>query len=293
MRVAADGLSFSVGDLTVHRIVELVAPFRKAVTLIPELTPELLDENRGWMGSSLDANDFFVITFQSHIVRTPHHTILVDGCIGNDKQRHVPDWHMKSDGTWMRALAAAGLSVEDIDYVMCTHMHGDHVGWNTRLVNGEWVPTFPNARYVFTSKELECAQADEGVQKAGYQDSVLPILRANRAEIVDHDFQLGDHMRILPTPGHTAGHVALCFGRKSDEAVMTGDLIHVPLQARYPELSFSNDYDPKLSGATRRAFLERYCNTQTVCCTAHFPAPSFGRIKQWGEGYRLDRLENF
>jgi glyoxylase-like metal-dependent hydrolase (beta-lactamase superfamily II) len=102
---------------------------------------------------ALDPDDVFKLCFQSYIVETPHHTLLVDSCLGNDKPRPRPEWHMKSDDTFLRALASAGFSVEDIDYVMCTHLHVDHVGWNTRLLNGEWVPTFPNARYVFAHDE--------------------------------------------------------------------------------------------------------------------------------------------
>lgn len=283
-------LNFSVGDMTVHRIVELEAPFLPALEMLPALTPQLLDENRSWLQpDSLDANDVFNLCYQTYVVRTPHHTILVDSCLGNDKQRPRPEWHLKTDDTYMRALAAAGLSVDDIDFVMCTHLHGDHVGWNTQLVNGEWVPTFPKARYVFSEREMASAVvADSVSSNAAYRDSVLPIVQRGRAELVGEDFQLGDHVRILSTPGHTDGHVSVCFGKKQDDVVMTGDLIHVPLQARYPELSFVRDKDPVLAATTRRAFLERYCGTPTLCCTAHFPSPSAGRVVRWGDGYRLD-----
>lgn len=286
-------LNFSVGDMTVHRIVEFDAPFLPALEMLPALTLELLEENRSWLQPhSLGPGDVFNLCYQSYVVRTPHHTILVDSCMGNDKHRPRPEWHMRSDDNYMRALAAAGLSVKDIDFVMCTHLHSDHVGWNTRLVNGEWVPTFPNARYVFSQRELAATvAADSKVTNAAYQDSVLPIVRAGRAELVADDYQVGDHVRVLPTPGHTDGHVSFCFGKKQDEVVMTGDLIHVPLQMRYPELSFARDKDPVLAATTRRAFLERYCDTPTLCCTAHFPSPSAGRIKRWGDGYRMEHLD--
>lgn len=285
-------LKFTVGDMTIQRIVELDAPFIPALDMLPALTPELLEENRSWLQPhSLGAGDVFNLCYQSYIVRTPHHTILVDSCLGNDKPRARPEWHMKTDDNWMRALAGAGLTVQDIDFVMCTHLHGDHTGWNTRLVNGEWVPTFPNARYVFSQRELAATEAaHKQMENPSYQDSVLPIVRAGKAELVADDYQLGDHVRILPTPGHTEGHVAFCFGKKQDEAVVTGDLIHVPLQMRYPELSFARDRDPVLAASTRRAFLERYCDSPTLCCTSHFPSPSAGRVKRWGDGYRLEHL---
>jgi glyoxylase-like metal-dependent hydrolase (beta-lactamase superfamily II) len=285
--------TFQVGHLTVHRIVELDAPFEPALDMLPALTPELLEENRSWLQpDSLDANDVFILCYQSYVVRTPHHTILVDSCLGNEKHRPRPEWHMKSDNRYMRALAAAGLSVNDIDFVMCTHMHGDHVGWNTQLLNGEWVPTFPHARYVFGQRELMGTKAAHHIKaNPVYADSVLPIVRAGRADLITDDFQIGDHVRILPTPGHTEGHMSICFGKERDEVVMTGDLIHVPLQTRYPELSFSRDQDPAQAAITRRAFLERYCDTPTLCCTAHFPSPSAGRVRSWGNGYRLERVD--
>jgi len=285
--------TFSVGDLTVHRLVEMVEPYGRALELMPALTPALLEENRHWLEPlSLAPGDYFNLTMQAYVVRTPHHTILVDSCLGNDKPRTHAPWNMKSDDNFMRALAAVGLTVEDIDYVMCTHLHSDHVGWNTRLVNGRWVPTFPNARYVFGQREYASMQERYAVDRyAAYADSVLPIVEAGRADLVADDYHLGDHVRILPTPGHTAGHVAFCLGKQRDDVVVSGDLIHVPLQMRYPELTFGRPKDAAQAAATCRTFLERFCDTPTVCCTAHFPAPSVGRIKRWGRGYRMENLE--
>jgi len=286
-------MKFQVGDLTVHRIVELDAPFLPALEMLPDLTPERLHENRAWLQPhSLDENDSFILCYQSYVIQTPHHTILVDSCLGNDKPRPRPEWDMKSDDRYLRALSHAGFSVDDIDFVMCTHLHGDHVGWNTRLVGGEWVPTFPNARYVFGEKEqATAAAAHQVIHNATYADSVLPVILAGRADIVNADHQIGDHLRILPTPGHTEGHLSFCFGKKADDVVLTGDLIHVPLQTRYPELSFARDKDPGQAAVTRRAFLERYCDTSTLCCTAHFPSLSVGRITRWGDGYRLQDID--
>ena len=138
--------SFTAGDLTIHRIIEQETTFLPALDMLPGLTPEMLAENRPWMqqAGAIDTDDVLILCFQSYIVKTPHHTILVDSCIGNDKPRPLrPKWNMKTDNTYMRALAASGVSVDDIDFVMCTHLHVDHVGWNTRLQNGRWVPRFP------------------------------------------------------------------------------------------------------------------------------------------------------
>jgi glyoxylase-like metal-dependent hydrolase (beta-lactamase superfamily II) len=286
-------LKFEVGDLTIHRVIEEETTFLPALELLPALTPELLAENRAWMrkAGAMDASDVLILCFQSYIVKTPHHTILVDSCLGNDKPRPRPQWNMKTGDTYLRALAASGFSVGDIDFVMCTHLHTDHVGWNTRLEGDRWVPTFPNARYVFA--ETEFAYWNEQHAKTPvppFGDSVLPIVEANKADIVRNDFVIGDHVRILPTPGHTPGHVAFTFGRGRDDAVISGDLMHSPLQTRYPGMSVKFDVDQAAAATTRRSFLERYCDTDTLCCTAHFPSPSTGRIRRWGNGFSCEAV---
>ena len=287
-------LKFNVGDFTVHRIIEQETTFLQANDALPTLTPELLAENRGWLQKTgaLDANDTLILCFQSYIIKTPHHTILIDSCIGNDKPRPLrPKWNMKTDDAYMRALAVSGFSVGDIDFVMCTHLHVDHVGWNTRLVNGRWVPTFPNARYVFGKSEFDYwSKENAKAEVAPFADSVLPVVEANKAEIVRNDFTIGDHVRILPTPGHTPGHVAFTFGRGKDDAVFAGDLMHSPLQTHYPELSAKFDVDQAAAAATRRSFLERYCDTDTLCCTAHFPSPSTGKIRRHGNGFSCEAV---
>jgi glyoxylase-like metal-dependent hydrolase (beta-lactamase superfamily II) len=287
-------LKFSVGDLNIHRVIEQEFAFVPALEFIPALTPEVLAENRSWMreANALDDNDTLVVCFQSYVVKTPHHTILIDSCIGNDKPRpQRPKWNMKTDDTYLRALNAAGVSVDDIDFVMCTHLHVDHVGWNTRLENGRWVPTFPKARYVFAKTEFDYwseTHAKTPVPAIG--DSVMPIVEAKRHEVVGDEHAIGDHVRILPTPGHTPGHSAFRLGRGKDDAVFSGDLVHSPIQALYPEMSMKFDVDQAAAAKTRRSFLERYCDTDTLCCTAHFPSPSVGRIKRKGNGFSCEAV---
>jgi len=283
------GLKLTVSDITIHRIIEQETTFLPALDLFPALTPDLLAENRPWMqkDGALDAEDLLVLCFQSYIVETPHHTILIDSCIGNHKPRPLrPKWNMKTDETYMRALAAAGFSVIDIDFVVCTHLHVDHVGWNTRLDGGRWVPTFPNARYIFGKSEFDYwTEQHAKALVPAFDDSVLPVVEAHRADIVLSDYQIGDHLRILPTPGHTPGHVALAFGCGKDDAVFSGDLMHSPLQTRHPDLSAKFDVDQAQAAVTRRNFLERYCDTDTLCCTAHFPSPSTGKVRRLGDGF--------
>ena len=282
-------LTFSVGDLTIHRVIEQETSFVPALEMLPGLTPEVLAENRSWMrqARALDQQDVLLLCFQSYVVKTPHHTILIDSCIGNDKPRpNRAKWNMKTDDTYLRALNAAGVSVDDIDFVMCTHLHVDHVGWNTRLENGRWVPTFPKAHYVFAKQEFDYwTEQNAKAEVPPFADSVLPVVEANRHELVGNDHQIGDHVRILPMPGHTPGHIAIAMGRGKDDAVFSGDLMHSPLQTLYPELSIKFDVDPAAAATTRRGFLERYCDTDTLCCTAHFPSPSVGKIKRKGNAF--------
>lgn len=287
-------IAFESGDLTIHRVVEQEMAFLPALMLLPGLNPEVLAENREWLRSAnaIDHDDAIMVCFQSYVVKTPDHTILIDSCIGNDKPRpQMPKWDMKADDTYMRGLAQAGVAVEEIDYVMCTHLHADHVGWNTRLENGRWIPTFPKARYVFTKTEFDhWTSVHAKTPVPAMTDSVMPVVEAKRFEIVDDEHEIGDHLRILPTPGHTPGHSAFRLGRGKDDAVFAGDLIHSPLQALYPELSMKFDIDQLLAAKTRRAFLERYCDTETLCCTAHFPTPSVGRIRRKGSGFLCESV---
>src|SRR5262249_17685860 len=263
-------------------VVEQQGPFMEMMKFFPSLGKEQLHENRSWLQPEfVDREDRLVICVQSFLVKTPHHNILIDTCVGNHKPRPArPAWHMMNSDRFEKALKAAGISVDDIDYVMCTHLHADHVGWNTRLENGRWVPTFPNARYLFSRREYSY-WAEEHTKNHidAIADSVLPIVEAKKADLVSSEFALDDHVRLAPTPGHTPDHFAVCRGRGGDAAVLTGDLIHSPLQARYPELVMRVDYDPAQATATRRNFLERYCDTATLCCTMHFPSPSVGHIK--------------
>ncbi len=283
--------TFQLGDLTIHRIIEEETPLFEPLSFFPTLTPDTLEANRHWLQpAALDpASGLIRLCIQSYVVRTPHHTVLVDSCVGNHKPRPGrPFWHMKTDDTWTRNLAAAGLGVADIDMVLCTHLHVDHVGWNTRLQDGRWVPTFPNARYLFGRAELAHWSAEHArIPNPVLEDSVLPILEAGRADLVEAGHAVGDHLRLAPTPGHTPGHFAVELGLGATTAVLTGDLIHSPLQARYPELSMRADSDPALAATTRRRFLDCHCDTGRLVCTAHFPSPSVGHVTRWGDGFRF------
>jgi glyoxylase-like metal-dependent hydrolase (beta-lactamase superfamily II) len=286
--------TFSVGDLTIHRVIESEAPLFDPLTFFPTLSREVLDENRSWLEPAYidPASGQLMLCIQSYIVRTKHHNILIDSCVGNQKDRtNYPFWHRMESDRYERNLAATGLTVNDIDYCMCTHMHVDHVGWNTRLENGRWIPTFPKARYVFADRELafwtEKERTDPGKQP-WIADSVLPIVAAGRQEIVASAHQLSDVVQLIPTPGHTIDHYSVLVGKPGADAVIGGDMIHSPIQARYPELCMRADYDRQQSGETRRALFSRLCDTSTLLCTGHFPSPSKGLLTRWGDGFRFN-----
>ncbi len=278
-------MKWRIGEATVTKIVELEVTGGSRF-ILPQATPDAVLPI-GWLQPDFaDERGRLKMSIHALVVETPSRRIIVDTCIGNDKEnRRIPTWN-KLQTSFLADLGAAGYARETIDTVICTHLHVDHVGWNTRLQNGRWVPTFPNARYVFAKTEFDYwTEQHAKTEVAPFGDSVLPIVEADKADIVRHDYEIGDHARILPTPGHTPGHAAFTFGRGRDDAVVSGDLMHSPLQARYPELSAKFDVDQAQAATTRRHFLERYCDTDTLCCTAHFPSPSAGKIRRWGDGF--------
>jgi glyoxylase-like metal-dependent hydrolase (beta-lactamase superfamily II) len=294
--MAAEPLTMlRLGEVTITAIVEDQQPLFAPLDFFPGLTAERLAENRAWLEASgaLDAaSGKLVLAMQSWLVRTPHHTILIDTCVGNDKNRPGRAmWHQLKGERYMAGLKAAGLTPDQIDCVLCTHLHVDHVGWNTRLENGRWVPTFPNARYVFSKAEHDHWAAENAREEIPhFADSVLPIVAAGRADMVANTHEVSDLVRLMPTPGHTPDHVAVRIGKPGADAIATGDLIHSPLQARYPEQGMRADFDAAEGGRTRRAFLEGCCDASTILCFAHFPTPSTGRVKRWGEGFKVEAL---
>jgi glyoxylase-like metal-dependent hydrolase (beta-lactamase superfamily II) len=283
-----------LGDTTIHRVVEQEGAWFDAFTFFPGLAKVLYEENRSWLEPRYFQEAKIVLCVQSYLVRTPHHNILVDSCVGNHKQRPArPMWNNMSSDRYEKNLAATGVDVNDIDYVMCTHLHVDHVGWNTRLENGRWVPTFSKAKYLFADRELEywTERNKEDSSKCPWvADSVLPIVEAKRHELVKSDHMLNDLVRLIPTPDHTIDHFSVQVGKAGHDAVITGDMIHSPLQARYPELGMFADYNSEQSGKTRRELFSRLCDSPTLMCMAHFPSPSIGRIKRWGEGFKVEDI---
>lgn len=277
----------AIGGIEVRRIIEMEGPFLPPAEMFADATAEAVAPHRHWLEPrSLGPVDgCLVLAVQSFVLRTRHHTILVDTCIGNDKTvEWHPPWHRRSDMTWLRNLKANGLTPANIDFVMCTHLHIDHCGWNTSLIDGRWQPTFPNARYLFARREVEAAEQAGG---ATFAENVLPILDAGRAELVEDDFELDDEVRLEPTPGHTPGHVAVRLTSAGDKGVITGDLMHSPLQCAHPDWGYVYDALPDVARRTRRRFLETHCGEGTLVLASHFPSPSIGNFVQAPENFRF------
>src|SRR5437667_8364261 len=217
-------VQIQIGSSIVQRIVEQEAPFFDALQFFPTLTSEILAENRAWLRPTfLDAEDRLVLCIQSYLVQTPHHNILIDTCVGNHKPRPArPFWNMMKSDRFEKGLAATGVGINDIDFVMCTHLHVDHVGWNTRLENGRWVPTFPKAKYLMADRELAFWTQKEKDDPSGVPwitDSVLPIVAAKRAQIVKSDCAFNESIQFIPTPGHTIDHYSVLVGRAGQDAL--------------------------------------------------------------------------
>jgi glyoxylase-like metal-dependent hydrolase (beta-lactamase superfamily II) len=282
-----------IGDFEVRRIAEFEGPFIAPADFFPDFDPDVLRENPDLAGPRLidAASGRLVFSFHSFVVDTGRHTILIDSCLGNDKERPArPQFH-RLRTPYLADLAAAGVRPEQVDYVMCTHLHWDHVGWNTRLVDGSWVPTFPNARYVMARREFEHWQ---GVQQRGedtphrtaFEDSVLPVVRTGQSLLVGDDFAMEDGLWFESAPGHTPGNIVIHARSRDDHAVFMGDVVHHQLQLAKPEWSTRACSDMELSRRTRTRLVEEHAERGTLLLPAHFPAPSVGRIVRHNGAYR-------
>ncbi len=279
-------LRWRIGDVSVTRVVELTS-----ASIGGHILPQANPRNVGaidWIGPFVDASAKLVLSFHSLIVESRGRTIVVDTCIGNDKVRGYPRWN-RMQSSFLTDFAAAGFALDRVDTVLCTHMHVDHVGWNTRLLDGRWRPTFTAARYLYAEAEWEHwrrqSQPDHGPV---IEDSVRPIFDAGLADLVAADAAINDEVRLEPTPGHTPGHVSVHITSRGEEAIITGDMIHHPCQIAYPDWSTTADTDQDQAAATRQAFLERYADRPVLIIGTHFTGPTAGVLVRDGDSYRLD-----
>ena len=278
----------ALGRLRIGAVVETAGPTRPT-WLFPSVTAEAVERHRAWLAPHfLDAAGRLLQSVHTFVVRSPDLTVLVDTCIGNDKDRGGRrPFHMLRTG-FLDTLRAAGVAAEAVDVVICTHLHVDHVGWNTRLDSGRWVPTFPRARHLFARREWEhwSAEPQEDTRRI-MADSVRPVLDAGLAELVDMDHRISAEVWLEPTPGHTPGHVSVRLRSGDGEAVITGDLMHCPVQVAEPEWGSHFDSDVEQARKTRRAFCERYADTGVTVLGTHFHHPTAGRIVRHGQTWRF------
>jgi glyoxylase-like metal-dependent hydrolase (beta-lactamase superfamily II) len=278
-------LNWQVGDVRITQIVELTTASIGA-HLLPQATPERMNAI-DWLLPFIDMQGRIVLSMNCLVIETPDRCIVVDTCIGNDKVRTYPRWN-KMHSAFLDDFVAAGFPLDGVDTVLCTHMHVDHVGWNTRLVNEKWVPTFSSARYLFAQDEWEHWSREPQAYGPVIEDSVQPIFDAGLATLVDGQHRVCTEVQLEPTPGHTPGHVSVHITSRGEEAVITGDMIHHPCQIAHPGWSTSADVDEFRAAATRKHFLETYTDRPVLIIGTHFAAPSAGRIVRDGDAFRLD-----
>lgn len=278
-----------IGEVEIWRILDMHGPFLPPEELFPNAGPDVAKIIAAEVpGGLCPKTGRLILPIQGFLLKTPDHVILVDSCVGNDKTSpRSPHWRNRSDPRFEAGLTAAGVGFGDVDYVLCTHLHADHVGWNTRLIDGRWVPSFPKARYLMPS-------ADEAFHRAEmtglYQENVLPVVEAAQAEFVTPGHKLGDLVELIPTPGHTPGHVAILVTSGGKEAVITGDAIHSTAQCSHPEWHFIFDADPDRAVLSRRALLETAAEKRCAVLGAHFALPSLGGVEAAGDAFRwIDR----
>lgn len=276
----------AIGDFTVRQVPELEQVFQPLTQAFPRATEadvqQMLPRLQPWC---VDAQGRILIVVQTYVVETPRNRILVDTCIGCGKNNpRFPEWHERTDESWLHRLRSAGVEPESVTQVLCTHLHSDHSGWNTRLLDGRWVPTFPNARYIFARAEIEHAVHGE---PEVYAENVLPVIDAGQAVLVETDHQIEDGIWMEPTPGHTPGHVAVHLESGGLHAVLWGDLLHSPAQCMRPDWAYRRDTSADESTASRHKVLSACAEHRHLVLPAHFPLPSAGHIEPDGATWRF------
>lgn len=281
---------FQVGDVKISRIVESEGPW-DGTFLLPDATGENVKKESDWLYPTFaDEHGKLRMSIHSVVIESQGKRIIVDTCIGNDKVRSNPAWN-KLQLPYLQDLQKLGYTREAIDHVICTHLHIDHVGWNTMLQNDKWVATFPNAKYLVGGTEWDFfSHSEDPFFKDPVDDSVRPVMAEGRVDLVDDKHRITDEIWLEATPGHTPGHFAVRISSKGQDAVITGDLMHHPIQCRYPEWDDNFDVDGPQAKKTRREFCERYADTGISVIGTHFASPSVGKIHKKDDSFRYVRV---
>ena len=280
---------WQIGDIKVTRVVEMEVVGGSRF-ILPDATRDACLPYSWMQPHFMDDSGNLVMSIHALVVEVGDRRIIVDTCIGNDKERSIPNWS-NLQTNFLKDMENIGYPVDSIDTVLCTHLHVDHVGWNTRLVNGEWVPTFENARYLIGEDEWTYWDTNEDPTSYGnvMDDSVRPVIDAGLVDLVSTSETIAPGIRLESTPGHTPGHVSVLLESRGEEAVITGDCIHHPCQITRTDWCSSADYDKDQGRATREKFLERLVETNVLVIGTHFATPTAGHIRHYPEGgYWLD-----
>jgi len=274
----------TVGDAEIRSVLEMQLPQRPIAWLGADA--DLIEANRHWLAPHfLQEGDTWSLNFQSWILRVDGKVIVVDPCNGNGRPHPMPIFDML-DIPFIERFEATGTHPDEVDYVFCTHMHHDHCGWNTQLRGGRWVPTFPNARYLFVQREFDRwnprganyqgVDYNEGV----YERSILPVVEAGRADFLPDNYDLCASLRIEPAYGHTLGHSFMRLSSRREEAIFTGDAFHHPLQLTAPEIQFGDCDDTAEAVETRRKLVETALAAEPLLIPAHLPFPHAGWVRR-------------
>lgn len=279
-------MQWTVGKVRITKIVEMET-VGSTRFILPQATNAEIQKLPWLIPHFATEEGRLRMSVHSLVVETPTQRIVVDTCLGNDKQgRGVPTWN-NLNTPFLQTMTDAGFPPESIDVVLCTHLHVDHVGWNTRLQDGQWMPTFPNARYIFGKTEYEhwADHSDTPEHKAVFEDSVRPIADAGRADLVASDHRLNDEVSLIPTPGHSPGHMSVHIVSDGEEALLTGDVAHHPCQMAHLDWSSTADSDPVRSIVSRRELFSRFADTPTLVIGGHYNP---GHLKRDGDAFRLE-----
>ena len=277
-------LEWKIGDVKITCIVEKIEPVR-VHKLLAHATQEAFDAV-GWISPFVDEKGRIKLSVHALVVELGEKRIVIDTCMGNDKHRLRHGGDLQTD--FLERFEAAGFRRDEIDTVLCTHLHYDHVGWNTMLVDGKWIPTFPKARYLIGREEFEHAKDDEeGDHPFVFADSVKPVFEAGLVDLVETDHQLCEEISFVPTPGHTRGHVSVRISSKGESALITGDMVHHPVQLAHPEWFNNSDENPDQSTDTRRRIFGDAADARTLLIGSHFADPTAGHVIREGDAFRL------
>lgn len=290
---------WEIGDILVTRVCEFEAAVPGGVgTLLPDATPDTLARMH-WLRPCFVTEEFhLVMSIHALLVETPDVRMIVDTCVGNDKNRNLPAFN-KLNTDFLHDLKVLGWDRGSVSAVLCTHLHVDHVGWNTMLVDDRWVPTFPNAKYYFGREEydfwlstIDDENGRDGMSEeqrfaldhvATFNDSVRPIVEAELVSLVDSDSELAPGISLFPTPGHTPGHVSVMLESRGKRAVITGDVFHHPCQIGRPQWASSFDFSPADASGMRESFARRFAESNVLIIGTHFSTPTAGTIRSDGD----------